>query len=366
MSGSCSSNKPTHCYYSHPHHQPPLNPFRTQQQHPRCSEDSRMMQGGNGWFANPCVQACYVAAVVALMIAVSGVAYTALSQLTISSNPPVHHPYHHHRYESPPLLHTNKSKNIRLGGGVQSLSRLLPLASASSSSPPLVVDPSDIASAETTDGRIGAEPEDDNAEKEFLSVFPQEEDETTDVASLEDEEELLSRPGGGVAHWKLLRETKDIVRKELDREADVYGDHAFGLQSSSSGGASTNESYDPGQALLLDTSINQTIIADVDAAEEIHNEVQVLHRKGESDKFVVIDLEDHNNLANNDSLIVRPNAIIRIPSLNDGATSESQGVGKVSLTNSDRTPIEVETGQVTFVPDSPRLRRSRPDAVQVD
>jgi hypothetical protein len=255
---------PGMCGVTRYHHQP-INPFRTQ---PRADEIHGVL------LANPWLKACYVAAVVTLMISVLTVASTAVSQnlnpLETSSEGVGSHQL------TRDSVKTINGPSRRLGGGgVVSLSRLppLPLSTvvpevATSKAPEeLIRSPNALESASESVRESKGYGDDDY--NELASTVHQEE--------MEDTEDGLLQQGG--AHLRIIGETKQKVKQEIERES--YSDHAFGQQQ---GAAPVNKK-------LVDS--NSTSRGDLgtsghDVVDISDNEVHVVRRKGESREPAII------------------------------------------------------------------------------
>ena len=196
------------------HHSQPRNPFRTPQQR----DDAAAIM------SNPVVRVCYIVAVGALVIAVSIVAYTTYSQLpsALTTDP--------HRLTGGviPSVATDlkilqpepRSRTTNgAGSNNNNVLRSLPDArlhvNTGTSDKPL-------PNVRTRDHGRG--PEEEN------ETYQDQEDESDD----DDEEEEAKAPDDlaelrpGDSHAKMLGETKDQVKLEMDQEGQ-YSDHVFGV-----------------------------------------------------------------------------------------------------------------------------------------
>jgi hypothetical protein len=239
------------------HHHQPINPFRTQ---PRADEIHGVI------LANPWLKACYVAAVITLMIAVLTVASTAVSQ---SLNPlETSEGVGPHQLTKDGIKTINGPSRRLGGGGVVSLSRLPPLPRStvvpdiaiSKAPEQLIRGPNALTS---TNERVRENKEYGDDEYNELASMVRQQDE------MEDTEDGLLQPGG--AHLRIIGETKQQVKQEIERES--YSEHAFGQQQ---GAAPVNEK------LVDNNSTAGGAARDTSMLDVVDNEVHVVHRKGES------------------------------------------------------------------------------------
>jgi hypothetical protein len=236
------------------HHQP-INPFRTQ---PRADEIHGVL------LANPWLKACYVAAVVTLMISVLTVASTAVSQnlnpLETSSEGVGPHQL---TRDGTKAMH-GPSRRLG-GGGVVSLSRLPPL-------PRSTVVPQ-IAISKAPEQLIRSSNDLENTNESVRENKAYGDDEYNELASMvhqdeiEDTEDGLLQPGG--AHLRIIGETKQKVRQEIERES--YSEHAFGQQQGAA----------PVSKTLVDSNSTTGVARAASGLDAENNEVHVVHRKGE-------------------------------------------------------------------------------------
>ena len=251
--------------------QPPLNPFRTR------GEDSQ-----KALFVNPVVQACYFVSVGALIVAVAVVAWTTISQLPIPLEVNTAYAASPHRIavvaDLPEIKSRTKQSPPRIGGGVRSQARI-PAPQLSDKTGTLL-EKTNLVKPVLLVGKEWSKDfgEDDSRKEDQLPVHHNDEDENTSIVHDRDEPLL---PASGAA-MKILGETKEQVRQEIEREE--YGEHAFGLPQEDTAAVANLEAKkqnaDPKPE--VDTSGDGkgegTRKDDIDRSQEVH----VIRRKGGS------------------------------------------------------------------------------------
>jgi hypothetical protein len=217
MNASSCGSKVHHCGT----HQQPQNPFRTQQR-----DDATTIM------SNPIVRTCYVVAVGSLVIAVSVVAYSTYTRLPSA----LHSDPHRLTGVSVPavpadlkILQPELRSRTASGGTINNNNALrsvpdariqiAPGSSVTDKSPPQ-------ANVRTRDyGKVPDE------EKSYQDQ--EDENEDDDVNEEEDEEgkapDDLAELRPGDSHAKMLGETKDQVKLEMDQEG-AYSNHVFGVE----------------------------------------------------------------------------------------------------------------------------------------
>jgi hypothetical protein len=229
------------------HYHQPINPFRTPPP-PRPADEIH-----SALLSNPWLKTCYVASVLALLIAVLIVASTAFSQILnpLETNSVIKST---HRFTTTSSSSTTPLSGVKPinsekqhvasaarlgGGGVQSVSRLIPPLqrpaldeTAPGGSAPTHPQKVMTYSQRETQSPTQYKSDDQETTREFPSLFPLVDEDTAavDAAAIdvEDVEEGLIRPPVDVQMKRIMGETKEKVKQEMDQEA--YSEHAFGLQ----------------------------------------------------------------------------------------------------------------------------------------
>jgi hypothetical protein len=211
------------------YHQP-LNPFRTQPPHPR--DDSHA-----AFIANPVVRTCYVVAVGILMIAVSIVACTTYLHLPSPQNDNAVANGPHRLAAIKPATPDVKILQTEIR------SRVTPNSGTTNGVRPVPDAPSGLSTAEKFSQQnvrsrdYGRDQDDPNKEDALSYHHDDDEVEENNTGGPDDADELLLRPGE--VHAKMLGETKDQVKLEIDQEE--YSDHAFGVEKGHNDESPTTE-----------------------------------------------------------------------------------------------------------------------------
>jgi hypothetical protein len=248
--------------------QQPLNPFRTQ---PR-GEDHHVL------FANPLLQVCYVVAVGALMVAVSVVAWTALSQLPSPHEDTALAPGPH-RIAVADLTDVKiqtKQPPARMGGKwVRSHSRVPPPQLADTET--LFETTSLAKSAAIERTKDHGNGYDGSSKEDLLSFHHDDEldqDDGEDTSTAHDAE--LLRPAD--AQLKFLGETKELVKQEMDQE-EYSEHHVFGVQQDGGTNSVPDDKINADHQMEDNGNLDRGESADKDDIDNNH-EVHLIRRKG--------------------------------------------------------------------------------------
>lgn len=315
----------------------PRNPFRTQNR--GCDDHNDVL------FANPFAQACYIAAVGALVIAVIVVAWTTFSQLPS--------PHEDSALVGPHRLAASDLNDIKIlkparagGGGVRSQARIPQIAETTVGAlleKMARVLPSASSERTNVDGRSG---EDDSSE-EGLESFHHDDDANEVV--VHDAGEQLLRPA--IAHSKLLGETKEQVKQEMNREE--FSDHVFGVQR----GDKESKSLTDYERADYQGEARRGNSTDNKPENYVDNAVHVVQRKGELETL----LAAVDKLNEDNSISASVNATIRLQpeiSLDEVADDRRQG-GNHAQADPFHKNVERVSGSARGEEKDAQLRRSR-------